>query len=368
MNILTVIFASCAVLGILDAITGNHLKLGTEFEKGLQLVGTLTLSMLGMICLVPLISTILSPVILPLSDFLHLDPSIFSAMLIANDMGGAALSAGLAADTQMGLYNGLVVSSMMGATVSFTIPTALKLIPQEQHKDAMTGILCGVCTIPVGCIVAGLIASVPVLPLLIDMVPVTTFALVIALGLWKAPRLSVRLLTVFGKLLYALIMIGLALALFDFLTGITILKGLAPAKDSFEMLFTLAFLLSGVFPLIKILSSLLQKPLGHISKALGINEVSALGLLTALASSAPTLGLVKDMNRKGVILNLAFAVSAAFALGDHLAFTLLFDSTYTLPVIVGKLTAGAAALIVAFFVYKRICKEEASEQKTASEV
>ncbi|MBQ4101247.1 MAG: ethanolamine utilization protein EutH, partial [Oscillospiraceae bacterium] len=55
MDILVMIFSIFALLGILDLILGNRLKLGEEFEKGIQLVGTLTVAMLGMLCLVPLI-------------------------------------------------------------------------------------------------------------------------------------------------------------------------------------------------------------------------------------------------------------------------------------------------------------------------
>ena len=36
----------------------------------------------------------------------------------------------------------------------------------------------------------------------------------------------------------------------------------------------------------------------------------------------------------------AFAVSAAFVFGDHLAFTLSYNSAYIVAVIVGKLVAG----------------------------
>ena len=353
MEYLILVFAVFAVLGVIDAIFGNRFGLGAEFEKGIQLAGTLTLAMLGMLCLIPVLSKLLSPVILPAAEFLHLDPSVFSAMLIANDMGGAPLSAELAADKQMGLYNGLVTGSMMGVAVSFTIPAALKMIPKERHADSMLGILCGVCTIPVGCIAGGLAAGLPVLPLLINCIPVALFAAVIALGLIKAPDLSVKLLTYFGKGIYALIMVGLGLGLFQYLTGISILEGISPAEEHFAMLFHLTFLLSGVFPFIKVLSTVLKKPLAALSKVIGINDIASLGLLTTLASSTPTFGLVEKMDRRGTVLNMAFTVSAAFVLGDHLAFTVMFDASFAPAMIAGKFAAGIAALIVAHFAVKR---------------
>ena len=47
------------------------------------------------------------------------------------------------------------------------------------------------------------------------------------------------------------------------------------------------------------------------------------------------------------MLNSAFAVSAAFVAGSHLAYTMAVDQRYILPVIVGKLVAGILAVIVA---------------------
>ena len=49
---------------------------------------------------------------------------------------------------------------------------------------------------------------------------------------------------------------------------------------------------------------------------------------------------------------MAFAVSAGFVFGDHLAFTLAFDGKYALPMIAGKLTGAVAALILANAVSK----------------
>ena len=43
------------------------------------------------------------------------------------------------------------------------------------------------------------------------------------------------------------------------------------------------------------------------------------------------------MDRKGIVLNSAFAVSGAFVLGSHLAFTMAFDKTYIFAMILGSL-------------------------------
>ena len=64
-----------------------------------------------------------------------------------------------------------------------------------------------------------------------------------------------------------------------------------------------------------------------------------------------------NMDDKGVMLNSAFAVSAAFTFAGHLAFTMAFDASYLLPMIVGKLTAGFLALALAFLLYSKLVKK-----------
>ena len=58
------------------------------------------------------------------------------------------------------------------------------------------------------------------------------------------------------------------------------------------------------------------------------------------------------MDKKGAVLNSAFAVSASFVFGDHLAFTMAYDSNYIVPMIVGKLVSGICAVIFALLIYK----------------
>lgn len=66
---------------------------------------------------------------------------------------------------------------------------------------------------------------------------------------------------------------------------------------------------------------------------------------------------IKNMDDKGIVLNSAFAVSAAFTFAGHLAFTLAFNAEYIAPVIIGKLVAGISSLLAAHFIYKRINKK-----------
>ena len=76
-------------------------------------------------------------------------------------------------------------------------------------------------------------------------------------------------------------------------------------------------------------------------------------MIESLANSIATFGMVKDMDRRGKVVNIAFAVSAAFVFGDHLGFTAGFAPEMLLPMIVGKLMGGVSAVLVALWLTKR---------------
>jgi len=355
-EVLAIIMAVFAVIGALDKITGNHLKLGDEFEKGILTLGPLSLSMIGMMTIAPALSDLLLPVITPVANLLHFDPSALAGILIANDMGGAALADGVATDPLLGSFHGLCVASMLGATVSFTIPVALRSSKKENHDDVLLGLLCGIATIPVGCFISGLVMGINPLTVLLNLSPALLISVIIILGLLFLRKITVKIFSIFGKLITILITAGLALGIFQQLTGKAILKNTAPIMESAATVFTICITLAGTFPLIAIISKILKKPLSALGKKFDLDDTSVVGLIATLANSIATMESADRMNRKGRVLNLAFAVSAAFVFGDHLAFTLSYNDEHIIPVIVGKLVAGITALVLASILYKKTNK------------
>jgi len=353
MNVVSIIMVVFAMLGALDRIFGNRFGLGKEFERGLQMMGTMLLSMAGMIIISPAIAALLSPCFDWFYHALGMDPSVIPGILFANDMGGAPLAAEVAKDPAIGLFNGLVVASMMGATISFTIPFALGCVPKEQHPDLMLGLLCGIVTIPLGCLASGLFSKIPLKALLLNLLPLVLFAILLTVGLLFIPNTCVKIFRWLGAGIKILITAGLALGILKFLVGLEPIKGLAPLEDAAEVCLNAAVVMSGAFPLLLVLSKLLKKPLRLMGKLLKINEASALGLLANLGSNVNSFGMMDKMDKKGTVLNSAFAVSAAFMLAGHLAFTLAFDPSQLATVILGKSIAGITALFFALFIYKR---------------
>lgn len=361
MLVIKIVILIFAALGALDYIIGNRFGVGKEFVNGIMLMGTMLLTMQGMLVISPLLADLLEPAFGFVYEVLHLDPSIIPASFFANDMGGAPLAKEIMVDEKVGMFNALVVSSMMGCTISFTIPFSLGLVPKEQHRNLLLGLLCGIVTIPVGCFVGGLVCGVPIVSLLIDLLPLILLSALIALGLLKFPGVCVKIFSVLGLLMKALIIVGLVFGMAYFLTGYKLFPEIDAAWDEgIGVCTNAAIFLSGAFPLVFIVSRLLGRPLQLLGRALRINETSALCLLSSLASSSATFGMMKVMDQRGCILNAAFAVSGAFVFAGHLAFTVAFDAAYVPAMVVGKLVAGVLALLVAVFISSRTLKPEKS--------
>lgn len=348
-EILIAIMALFAVLGAIDRIFGNRWGLGQEFENGILAMGSLALAMVGIVSLAPVLAAVLKPVVVPIYAFLGADPAMFAGTILANDMGGGALAAEMTDDPQAALLGGVLTGAMLGATIVFTIPVAMGILEEKDRPAMAKGILCGIVTIPLGVLVGGLAAGFPVGMVLRNLVPIVLIAALIALGLWRAERAMVKGFEVFGKLVVIVVTVGLAAAIVEELTGFVIIPGMAPISEGFATVGTIAIVLAGAFPLVFVITKLLRKPLIAMGKRLGINDAAAAGLIASLANSIAAFGMVKDMNQRGKVINIAFAVSAAFVFGDHLGFTAGFAPEMIGPMILGKLVGGISAVAVAMW-------------------
>jgi len=353
MQILYYIFITFAAIAALDRVFGSKLGLGTEFERGVSMAGPLVLAMGGMLVLVPVISELLSGI--AGASGIFFDFSLIPAVLLANDMGASQLAMSLAAAPEIGLLNGMVVSSMMGCTVSFLIPYVLQVTDKTRHGDVVFGLLCGITTIPAGVFAGGLILGVGLLPLFCVLLPLLFFAGLIALGILKFEKITVRIFILIGWIIKAVITFGLFVGIVDFLTGFEIIPGIEPLENVMKTIVSILCIMVGVLPLLSILKKILKKPLSAMGKLLGINDASSLGMFVTLGTCLSTFEMSGEMDRRGLIFNSAFAVSASFMFIDHLAWTLSVAPETTLAVVSGKLVSGIAAVAFAFIMCRRKC-------------
>lgn len=352
MNFITVIVLIFSFLGAIDWVFGNKFGLGKEFERGFSLFGTMTLAMLGIIVVAPAIGQVLMPLFERFYNVFGVDPSVIPASVFANDMGGMQLARVVCKNESIGNFNAFVTSSMMGCVISFTIPFSLSMVKKHQHKDMLFGLLCGIATIPIGGFAAGLFCGINPFSLAINLLPLIIIAVIVGLGLVFLPNVCIKCFEVFGFFIKLLATVGLVCAVFTFLTKITINQNFDTLENASFICVNACVTLSGTLPFMFVLSKLLKKPFEKLGSVLGINTVSAGAFLNILVTLVSSFSVMEKMDRKGVVLNSAFAVSAAFVFGGHLALTLAYDGRYVVPMIVGKIISGICAVILAFLLYK----------------
>ena len=363
-SVIMLIMMIFMVVGAIDKIRGNKLGYGEKFEEGFNAIGALAIAMAGVVAAAPVLSMVLGPIIKPIYTAIGADASMFATTLLACDMGGYPLAMELAADESIGNFSGLILGTMMGPTIVFTIPVALSIIKKEDRPYLGSGILAGMITIPLGCIVGGIVMNLltpyelSIGRILINLVPVIVIAALICVGLWFAPGPMINGFNKFATGVTVVITALTAIAVFQQITGIMFpvfsimsekdaTTGLSGLDSGLLTCGQIGIVLIGAFPMVEWITRTFGGALKKVGGLLGMNEAGSAGMVANLANNIAMFNIMGDMNPKGKLLNVAFAVSAAFVFGDHLGFTAGNNPDMIFPVIVGKLVAGVTAIIVA---------------------
>lgn len=112
--------------------------------------------MVGVIAAAPVLCMILQPIITLIYALFGASPAVFATTLLASDMGGYSLAMSLAgSDQAIGNFAGLIVGTTMGCIILFDIPVALSIVPKKDRSILACGILCGLVTVPLGCLTGG---------------------------------------------------------------------------------------------------------------------------------------------------------------------------------------------------------------------
>jgi ethanolamine transporter len=356
-DIIMWVMAIGAVIGGIDRIIGNKFGLGEKFEEGFNSMGPLALGMVGIVCLSPVIAKYMGPLIIPGLTAIGADPAIFGSIL-PNDTGGYPLAMELAINQEAGYFSGLIVASMLGCTIVFSIPVGLGLIEKRDQPYFAKGLLIGLITVPVGSIIGGAIAGYNMTMVLFNSIPVIGISILLAIGLRFIPNGMIKGCIIFGKFIVVVITVGLAAAAFESMTGVVIIPGLSPIGDALGIIGSIGVVLLGTFPVLSLLTKVLDKPLTFIGKKLGMDATSTAGLIFTLANSIPVYKMMKDMNARGKIINTAWLVPATAALGDHLGFTAGVHPEAITAVVISKLIAGVLAVALAMLMTKSTAAED----------
>ena len=352
------------LLGAIDKARGNKHGYGAAFDEGFQAMGPLAIAMVGVIAAAPVLSMVLRPIVGPIYQMLGSSPSIFATTLLLADAGGYPLAVELAGENiVMGQFAGIIVGCTMGCILLFDIPVALTLIQKKDRPLLACGILVGVITAPIGCFVGGIVMNVMtdysmhLGTMLLSLLPVILVAVVLAAGLWFKPIALMNGFAKFGAFVTGLIAIFVAIAVFQYETGIRFplfhlmveagADGVSPLANSIESLGDIAFVLLGAFPMVEFIKRHCGGALAKVGGKLGMNETASAGIVATLANNIPTFQMMKDMNPKGKLMNVAFASCAAFMFGDHLGFVAGVNADMIVPMIFAKLACGLSALALA---------------------
>lgn len=377
-QVIIYIMMAFVLIGAVAAVINDEKGMGREFKEGIYSIGVIFLPVAGVMVFMPYLTSFVADVLGPVYAWLHADPSLAATTIIPGDMGGYQLAFETAGSHGAWMM-AFATSLTAGATILYSIPVGLAMLDKRDHKYMALGFMSGLLTIPVAVFVTTLMLQLTQTPLrtevstespsaqpfdlpwsdiLLNLVPLTLCMIVLALCLRFFTDFMVKGFIVFGRVIDAVIKIGLAVAIVEYFTGFfsTILGGwnldpfIADTEDQFRALEIAGYIgvmLAGAFPLVYAIRIWLAKPLTVIGSKFGFTEEGAAGVIAGAVNIQAMFRLIKTMPPRDKVLCTAFAVCAAFSFGDHLAFIANFQPNMVFPFIVGKVSAGLLAMVIA---------------------
>lgn len=341
------------VIGAVDHLTGDRLKLGPEFRAAFSAIPELLLLMTGFMTLAPWIGDVIGPALSPFFVALGCDPSLLAGMILSSDGGAAVLAEQLALSPEAGLYNGMVVGSFLGCTVVCAIPLSLSSTHGESRKAAVDGLLIAFVILPLACVFTGLLCGFSLTLILSNTWPVLLMSLLLLLLFRFCGDKIVSLFAGISFAVRAIALAGFSLSVLQEAFGVTLLPGMAPLNEVFPVICRIGVFLAGILPFIALVRRVISVPLALAGKWLDIEPEAVMSLVLSAANSIPVLTTLEKLSLRGITLNTAFLTLASFAIGDHLAFALQYAPQTAVPLMLGKLLSGLAALGIAVLAANR---------------
>ena len=311
------------------------------------MLGPLALSMAGMICLAPAAAKLLAGVITPVYRAIGQDPAMFGSFL-AIDMGGYQMAVSLADNELAGRFSGILVSACFGCTITFTIPTGMGILPEQDRQDFAWGTMYGLIAMPVGLFFGALLCGIGALAAVTLCAPLALLSVLLALAVIKWPRQAERAFRVLAAALRVIATLGLTLGAFQYISGVTLIDSVTSLDEAMRTVSAICIMLLGSLPLAELLQRLLRKPLSSLGTRLGVGADGLMGVLIFYLNVTPGLASLHGMNCRGRRLCAAFAVCGASCLTAHLAFTLECEPQLALPLILTKLIGGLLGAVLAY--------------------
>ncbi|MDO5052369.1 MAG: ethanolamine utilization protein EutH [Pseudoclavibacter sp.] len=390
------------LVGAVASMRDDERGMGKEFKEGLHAIGPIFVPVAGIMCLMPILSAFVSSVLGPVYAAVHADPALAATAVIAGDMGGYQIAHETAGGHAAWML-AYAVAFTSGSTIIFSIPVGLAMLRREDHRYMALGVMAGLLSIPLAVLVMALLLlwtgtplrseisttapsttpfDMPIRQILLNLVPLTAFVVLLALGLRFLSGFMVRAFILFGRILNIVITGALAMSIAQYFTGIFDLLGLpwpldpfiADEEDQFRALEVAGYIgvmLAGAFPMVYAIRTWLARPLTAVGRRLGFSEAGVAGLLAGAANILALFRVVGSMPARDKVLTIAFSVCAAFTFGDHLAFSANFQPNMVGILIVGKLLGGTVGLLLALWLAvphaRRLEREQATQEGAESQ-
>ncbi|MGN1181796.1 MAG: ethanolamine utilization protein EutH, partial [Faecalibacillus sp.] len=199
MNVFILVMLILSFLGLIDKMLNNKLGLEKAFDKGIQTMGTLALSMLGFYCIAVTLVGHHVDSITAFSQSLHIDPSIFISCLLAPDLGGFSIIHALTSHQGMLVLAGLVITSTIGTVISFQLPLFLTALEKDDISSFINGLIYGMIVMPCVFIPVGMILEID--HIFMILLPVFLICLILVAGLLFLQKTTMSFLLKFGEMI-----------------------------------------------------------------------------------------------------------------------------------------------------------------------
>lgn len=335
------------LLGIVDYIIGGRFNLYKGIENGIKSMGSLALSMIGILSITPIISDIIIKYILPIFKNSFINPSVIISSFIAVDMGGYKITEAIANNHNMMYFSGILIASMLGCTMSFTVPLALGIINRNNIDIFCKGILCGIIALPIGLFIGGVLLQINLYNIIISILPIIIISIIISIVLNKAPNAMISFFKYIAKIIVMIGVIGLGLQGFTSITGIEIVENLLPLEEILTIVGKIAIFLGGANVMLEVIGRVLKKEISMLGNVLHINSISVTSLIGSLASAVIIFTNFDELDDRGKLICSAFSVGGAYVFGGQLGYVSIEAKEVILIYILVKLISGIIGVIIA---------------------
>lgn len=350
-NLLFTLFAVFFGLALVDKVLGEKFGIGSKAEEGFVIMAKAIFSMSGILYLYPLLSSILIYPARFVAKFVGSDPAILISCFLPIDMGGYHISLDITNNEYAKIVGGVLLSSTLGATLSFTYPVAFGILKREDWNDFVRGSLIGLISIPLSILFTSIIYRLDIVKVLKLMGLVIIISLILAAGIVFNLSPILNFMKYLGKFMSFVNIIGL------FLLGVEVLMGKSLVSNNglnecIKLPLRMAILIAGSYTFFYIVHRILVKYFDSIKSQFGINDQGLEGILVLFTNCVPTLYLYDKMNYKSKIISAALCVTVASVVGPQLGFIGAVNSSLVYIFLINKLLSGFFSIIGVILFFK----------------